>query len=805
MKRILLILCCLLLGITSLAQTTVQDPPSSTFGLDEKDAAAVKRFRYRMSQIRKRRPVVALVLSGGGAKGAATVGALKYLEQYQIPVDMVIGTSIGGLVGALYSLGYSADYMDSLFHNMDWDVALSDKVDRKYIPYSRIRYREKFALSFPFYYGSEDYKNFLKGDMPFAAGRNRQLHLGSDEEEQHSLNDLVQGNLLGSLPSGFVFGQNVNQTITSRTVGYSDSTDFFKMPIPFACVATDMVSGKAKIWHNGSLNLAMRSTMSIPGLFAPVRTGGMVLVDGGMRNNFPVNIARAMGADIVIGIDLSGAPAEGANDIQNLADILFSSFDLFSNDAFEKNVESADIYIHPDLSGYNMLSFNPVAVDTMSRRGFRAAKAKESELKALRQKLGKEKFQYHAPVAVDIDNHNVVIEDVEIVGVSESEAEYLKSRMFVKAGSIANRQLIENDIATIFGKGAYDYVNYELRGKKEPFRLRVLCKRGPKHQLGLGGRIDSESLVSLLLNVGLNTHAMSGSSLDMTARISTNPYLDLHYMYNAPKFSTFNARALFRYTDQSTFLSGANRYNIAFFQTTQELFFSNMHWSEFDVKLGLRNQYLMVNRILAQDITGNYNLSELNADYPGIFLDGRVETLDNGYFPTKGVSAGLRGELISRALDANTDQLWMGIVEADGQMPVSLGRFTLLPQGYLRFVLGSDVPIVYSNVLGGDMRGRYIEQQFPFIGISNAAFRRDHLAVVRLDARLQVGKNHYLSAMGNVSYDFEDFAHFEEGEALAGFGLGYGYNSIAGPVKAQVYWSTLTRKLGFYLSFGFNF
>ena len=215
-------------------------------------------------------------------------------------------------------------------------MALSDNVDRKYVPYSRIRYKEKFLFSFPFYYRSDDYKAFLQGDMPFSAGLSRQLHLGAGEQKQ-SLSDILRGNLLGSLPSGFVFGQNVNQIITSRSIGYSDSTDFFKFPIPFACVATDMVSGKAKVWHSGSINQAMRSTMSIPGLFAPVRTDGMVLVDGGMRNNFPVNIAREMGADIVIGVDLSDASMK-ADQIANLGDIFMSAIDLFSNDAFEQNV-----------------------------------------------------------------------------------------------------------------------------------------------------------------------------------------------------------------------------------------------------------------------------------------------------------------------------------------------------------------------------------------------------------------------------------------------------------------------------------
>ena len=110
-------------------------------------------------------------------------------------------------------------------------------------------------------------------------------------------------------------------------------------------------AGRAKVWHSGSINLAMRSTMSIPGLFAPVRTEGMVLVDGGMRNNFPVNIAKRMGADIVIGIDLSDHRLE-ADEIQNLADIMMAGLDLFSNDAFAINQRLLDIRIHPDLTGY---------------------------------------------------------------------------------------------------------------------------------------------------------------------------------------------------------------------------------------------------------------------------------------------------------------------------------------------------------------------------------------------------------------------------------------------------------------------
>jgi len=806
MKKIILLLSALLLAGAPVVAQSVKEPESSSFGLDEKDAAAVRKIRYRMAQIRKSRPTVALVLSGGGAKGAATVGVLKYLEQYDLPVDMVVGTSIGGLVGGMYALGYKADYLDSLFRNMDWGVALSDEVDKSYIPYSRIRYKEKYLLSFPFYYKQDDYKNFIRGDMPFAAGRSRELHLGAEEGED--ISSLARGNLMGSLPSGFVFGQNVNQIITSRTVGYSDSTDFFKMPIPFACVATDMASGRAKIWHEGSLNLALRSTMSIPGLFAPVRTGGMVLVDGGMRNNFPVNIARQMGADIIIGIDLSDS-APGADEIQNLGDILMSTMNLFDDDAFNLNVRNVDVHIHPNLKGYNMLSFNRTAVDTMYARGYKAAQEMKPQLDAVRHRLGKARFRYNAPPAVDLGQAPVIIEDIDIVGVTEKEAEYLRSKMYIKPGSIVDKKLIEQEIAAIFGKGSYDYVTYELRGKKEPYRLRILCKRGPMHQIGFGARIDSQDIVSLLLNVGLNTNAMQGHSLDLTARISLNPYLDVRYSYNAPKFSTFNVRATLQYSGSTTFLAGQKDYvNLAMLQSAQELFFSNMHWSSFDVKVGLRNQLTTLYNIATSSESGidyTYRSSQV-LNYPGFFADGRIETLDNGYFPTRGISAGIRGELTSDILFAGASSATLyGIVGMDGMFPFSFGRLSFIPQLNARLVFGNNPAAPITNVLGGDMRGRYLEQQIPFVGLNDMAIMRNHLLVGRLDARYKLFKNQYVSLMGNVAYDFSSFKTIGEGRLFTGVGLGYAYDSIAGPLKAQVHWSSVTKRVGLYLSFGYNF
>jgi NTE family protein len=218
----------------------------SARGIDPKaDSAAVASMRQRMDEIRKYRPTVALVLSGGGAKGAAHIGVIDYIEKLGIPVDMVLGTSMGGLIGGLYALGYTTDQMDSLVRNMDWDWALTDKLARKYISYSDMRYKEKYLLSIPFFYERDYFRMMRQPGGNFDSSQmNDVLHIGADQNDGA---DFFRKNLLGSLPSGYIYGQNVSNLISSLSIGYQDPMDFQDLPVPYVCIAADMVSGKAKV------------------------------------------------------------------------------------------------------------------------------------------------------------------------------------------------------------------------------------------------------------------------------------------------------------------------------------------------------------------------------------------------------------------------------------------------------------------------------------------------------------------------------------------------------------------------------
>ena len=777
--------------------------------LDEEREARdlrVEKIRSKLAEVRKseKRPTVALVLSGGGAKGAAHVGVIRYLESIGMPVDVVLGTSMGGLVGGLYSLGYDAGQLDTLIRGIDWDMALSDKVPRDYLSYTRVKYKEKFVVSFPFYYSKDDYIRQKEDDNRYPRRSDDQLHFGADQADA---SDLVKDNILGSLPSGMVYGQNVSNIFSSMSVGYQDEIDFYDLPIPFICVATDLVTGTAKIWTRGKINTALRSTMSIPGLFAPVKTDGMVLVDGGMRNNYPTDLARKIGADIIIGVNLSSG-YRTYSEINNLGEIIDSGIDLMGRSSFESNVDIPDVTLKPDLTGYNMLSFTPASIDTIIRKGYESALAEAPALDSLLRLTGSAGTKLRNRKAEDLGARKVMIDGIEVTGVSDKESLFLQDRMKMFAGTRMGKDEIEDAVANIFGTNAFDYVNYELHGSQEPYRLELKCKKGPISQVGFGFRVDTEEIVSVLLNIGIGVQKIQGSMLDFTGKVGTNPYASLHYSYVAPKGMTLNAETSVRYTNRNTFSLGDNRLGINYFNQRTDLYLSNIRWSRFFFKTGIRSDYYRINSLMSEDVIGDYDFSSLTNNYFSSFIKGEHYSFDNGYFPTRGRSTVLSYEWIYGGLPHDIGHFHVLMLSARAVHGTE--HIAFLPSVNIRYLIGDDVPVPYINAIGGLMPGRYIEQQVPFVGVSNAAAMQNILGVVGGEFRVRLSTNNYLSLMGNFAVsanDLGDFENFGSGnvKTVTGMGVQYAYNSIIGPLKANVNWSTLTHKVGLYLGVGFDF
>ena len=290
------------------------------------------------------RPRVAVVLSGGGAKGMAHIGVLKVIEKAGIPIDIVTGTSMGSLVGGLYSVGWNATQLDSLVRHQNWSFLLSDKTD----------------------YYSEDLFGRRKQDTYFLS------------------KTLTAGKRKLSEAGGLIMGKNLRTLFDHLTVGYNDSIGFNRLPIPFSCVATNIVDNSEYDFHSGVLAEAMRSSMSIPLAFTPIRKGDMVLVDGGLRNNYPADIAREMGAGYIIGATVQGPP-KTADDLTSGSGVLGQIIDVNCKNKYDANLSITDIAIRVNTAGYNAASFTRAAVDTLSEmNGF---SVRSSLIMALREEF----------------------------------------------------------------------------------------------------------------------------------------------------------------------------------------------------------------------------------------------------------------------------------------------------------------------------------------------------------------------------------------------------------------------------------
>jgi len=754
-----------------------------------------------MDSIRKRenRPTIALVLSGGGAKGAAHIGVKKLIDEMQIPVDMICGTSMGGLMGGMMALGYDCNFLDSLLRCQDWSYTLTDRVAPKYIPYSTKKYKSTFAINIPFHMEDEDFAKKIT---------EQEKHLRGGREGTNSF--------LSSLPAGYVNGFNVNNFLSSFSVGYQDSLSFQELPIPFFCVASDVVSCKAKNWSSGSVTEAMRSTMSIPGLFNPVRTDAMVLVDGGTRNNFPVDLARAMGADIVIGVDLSDLRPT-YSEINNALDLGMQFITMLGTDSFQKNRDNCNIFIKPNLDGYNMLSFSTEAIDTIIGRGYCAAQEKKAELQALKDSLCPNSKPYlNHRTATDIGRQSVKLSKIEFIGISDNESRYLHKKIKIKVGQAVNAGIINDAMSRIQATGAFASVTYSLLGSEEPYVLRINCVKGPTHQFGLSFRGDTEEYPSIALNLGLNTRKLIGSKFDISGKLGRSSGGQVHYMLDLPNLPTINVSADIANINPDLVEKDMNvKGNVNLLTHNGKIFFSNLGWTRLDMQLGFQSRMtnLFGNTPYARIME---NFFDSHSCFLGAFLYLTTYTLDNVYYPSKGHHLHLGVEHDFKKISDDTfrpTNVFLG--DFRFVIPVC-SFFSIIPDIHFRgtyYDKNSEkqdaYTFIHSNTYGGAMSGRYTPNQVSFVGFNNIKLSdKANLGLMNLDLRFNPFKNLYASVKGGIAQEFdylEDLKDTNIANRVFGAGVEVGYNSILGPLKLNVHWSDFNYKWQFYLSFGYDF
>ncbi len=734
------------------------------------------------------RPKVGVVLCGGGAKGAAHVGVLKVLEENNIPIDYIVGTSMGSIIGGLYAIGYSAAELDSLIMAQDWNFVMSDRIPRSSRSFQRKRTQDEYTLRIPF--GAGDYSR-LSASM-------------QRRPEETSF--------LSNIPLAMVDGQNIYNLFTKLSVGYQDSLDFSLMPIPFACVAVDVIGKKEVVFKSGHFVDAIRSSMAIPGYFSPVRIGDMVLIDGGALNNYPVDVAREMGADIIIGVKL-GELDNKEPVIENIGDLALEVMDLYMDTKLAHAIEDTDILITPSTKGFNTLSFDTQSLRTLIDNGEAAARNKIEELQKLNDSLsrseqmfiGPKKAPEHYRKAIRLDRDSITLGIVSYNGLKPKDVHLLLDRSPLKPGARISGQDLEREVTRFYNTAAFQSVTYLLRGQTDPYDLELNFVAGRPSEMGLGFRFDSEEVAAILLGVDINANTLYGSKFSAKAKLAYNMQAEFKYSYAFPSLAQVGVGYGVRSSNLNILNKGMVS-NMGFTNHAVTAAFSTSNVRDIDIKMGVRFDYYMYRRLLSEgELFPNYDMDLDRNKFLSAFFQAEVDRRDQKYYPTSGFDLNAKfNYYLNKPFGSGFTNFSAIQAHFSGVVPFG-DRVAFILSLDNRTLIGKEVPLIYGNFMGGFVAGRYLDHQIPFLGFTHTHLFKNVLAIATLDTRARIFDNHYVYASASYAQDFVKIKEAFQDTPVIGVRLGYSYNSVIGPLSADVIWSNYAHAVGAYVSIGYTF
>jgi NTE family protein len=717
------------------------------------------------------RKKVGVVLSGGGAKGFAHIGALKALEEAGIPIDYIAGTSMGSIVGALYAIGYDLHTIDSLVRVQDWGYLLSDEVRREYLSASQKENPDVFVFSLPYEVKIRERKGQVR------------------------------------LPPGVVRGQNLYSLFLNLTIGYQDEMDFDKLPIPFACVAADSRSGKEVVFREGILPEAIRASMAIPGLFAPVEKDTMLLIDGGIINNYPVDVVREMGADVVIGVKIPGDRKEGEKYRGTLSEVINQLWNFIGQEKRDKNIANTDILIIPDIHPYGMLDFASPAIDTIIHRGELAAREKWDELTAL-----KERLHLTEPVKRELNPYiemdSLEINSIRFEGLSKIDEKDLIKRIGLKNNRIAREDL--TDITSrIYASGLFTQVYYRL-DEQSPFDLVFTVQEKTLNTLDVGLRFDSRDMASILAHTSVRINSSLNSVFDVTARLSHNPYLKVNYTINNGPFYKSSIAGKTSRNEMDIYGRGKFAYKLDFFRNTLQFNFSEFYLYNIRLHLGasLDHMYYLTRPGRYEASKQDRGVNRNNDIYVNYFIRGIYDNLDRSQLPTSGLYFSFQYALHTDNLYQMYGKAPIYALEVNLLKPVMLSeRLSVTPEVSARalFNASDSIPLVYGNFMGGQYNGHYVPQQIALRGSRGIELMKNATAMAAADIRYRFTPKLQAFIYLNSAVHHDDPLQLIRGKFFFGGSVGYTYGTLLGPLTLELGYSSLSRSPHAFACIGYYF
>lgn len=744
----------------------------------------------------EKKPKVALVLSGGGAKGIAHIRTLQVLDSLHIVPDLIVGNSMGSIVGGLYAMGYSGDSIANLTKNANWEKLLGGKVSLDNV-------------------GAEEKSEFNRYliELDFKDGNiNPGLYL---------LND-----------------QNLREFISFLAVPSYEIERFDDLPIPFRAVATDIINGEEVILEDGSLSVAMRASMSIPGVFSPVRLNNILLVDGGLLNNFPADIAKNLGADIIIGSDVGDSP-KTIESLNSISKLLFQGSMMNSNKKRSANRELCDILVdHAPYMTYSSSDF--FKANEIYEAGKTATHQQISALVTLAKRLNRfEQRKHELPVT----KTEFVFDTIAYHGISTSNLALVKARTAIKPHQKYTSPEIKSGLGRAMGTTIFRDIEFTRLRDDDKFGLILKGVEKSKHQIKGSLHFDGYRGAGLIVNyTGRNIIGYASRSL-ITLDIAEQPKARIQYQKNFGEDRDWwwRTEVFGQLLKQKIFFEGKNVNNARF------------HYVEFDNQInrnlsalksyagiGLKYEYSKLKPTINPNFANNMlSLKKYSFATYEVYAQFKYSNLNDVLYPTKGteVQAVLGRSLHNQVATMHVDPNIMNVdvVGAD-YTKLSLGfeeRVPLTPN--LIGIISLNSGFLFGNTTKEDdflftslgygakyfLGGNIIDPRrdnYTFSGLSESEIAVSQFIKAGFGLQIKTVRNFYFIPhidIASVGYgSFSDYIpnalsakgkweNYTEPSFLASVGTMVSYKSLLGPVNFDVSWVNSTNKFRFFIGIGY--
>ncbi len=717
-------------------------------------------------------PKVGLVLSGGGAKGFAHIGALKVIDSLGIKIDYISGTSMGAIIGSLYATGYSGKQLENLFNTIDFDELINDKFPRASKPFYERDNSEKYAVSLPF-----DRFNI-------------------------------------SLPSALSRGQSVYNLLYQMMLPVNNVRDFENLPIPFFCIATNIETGESIIMDKGNLAEAVTASGALPSLFQPVIIDDKILIDGGVTNNFPVEELRAKGMDIIIGVDVQDA-LKDRKSLKSAPEILLQINNFRTINAMKKKASLTDIYIKPDIAEFSVVSFSEG--EDIIANGEAAARANIAEL----LKVKKQQSTYSEKSKLQLLD-SIKINSINFTGNERYTRAYLLGKLKFKDNEKISYNDFKEGVNNLIATNNFNTLRYYLEpsSNNKGYNLMGEIRESEVSTfLRLGVHYDGLYKSAALANITKKRLLFNNdiASLDIilgdNSRYNFDYFIDKGFYISIgvkSRYNSFNKNInpLLVLEEDSPLLTGLNKIDVELTDFTNQIYLQTIFRKDFALRAGAEYKRL---KITSETIIDNNQEDEFtfeNTDYFSVYGNLIFDDYDNFNFPKSGFYFNGDFHLYLNASDFNTDFQQFSIAKANIGYAFSFtDQLALKTETSGGFKIGDNSTTTLGFGLGGYGKN-FINNFQSFYGYDYLALSGDSFVKATFTLDYEIFKKHHILLAANYA-NIED-GIFETGEWItapdySGYALGYSLETFLGPLEGKYTYSPETGDGYWFFNLGFWF